>query len=77
MSIEHKDLLVGTVKGIKKSLGFKDGDYVTVIITVLIGKEEEVIEAEATIDFSVDQDDLPCKSAVIKLSDWKGEVEEE
>lgn len=73
MSGDSKDLLVGTVEGLKKSLGCKDDDYVTVFITVLIGKEEEVLEAEADIDSSVDQDDLPCKSAVIKLSDWIGE----
>lgn len=77
MSGDKEDLLVNTVEGLKKSMGCKDGDYVTVFITVLVGKEEDVLEAEDVIDSSVDQDDLPCKSAVIKLSDWIGEGREE
>lgn len=72
MSIGNKDLLINTVENAKEAMGAKEDDYVTVFITVLIGKEEEVLEAEADIDSSVDQDDLPCKSAVIKMSDWIG-----
>lgn len=65
------DHLGDIVEVIKGSLNSKDTDYVTVFITVLIGEEEEVIEAEEAID-AIDRDDLPCKNAVIKMSDWIG-----
>lgn len=69
------DHLDNIVEGIKKSLNSKDSDYVTVFITVLIGKEEDVIEAEEIIR-DIDQDDFPCKSARIKMSDWLGRPRE-
>ena len=76
MNEDKEDLLINTVENAKEAMGAKEDDYVTVFITVLIGKEEDVLEAEASIDSSVDQDDLPCKSAVIKLSDWIGKEAE-
>ena len=77
MSIENKDLLDSTVEGLKKVMGARGDDYVTVFITVLVGKEEDVLEAEFDIDERFGQDDLACKSVVIKLSDWKGREERE
>lgn len=68
---EEGNFLDRIVVTIKEELGGKDDDYVTVIITVLVGEEKDVFEAEASIDFSIDQDDLPCKSAFIKMSGWK------
>jgi len=64
------------VEAIKGSLNSKDDDYVTVFITVLIGEEEDVMEAEEVID-AIDRDDLPCKNAVIKMADWLGKPREE
>ena len=69
MSENHLDNII---EGIKKTLAYKDGEYITVIITVLIGEEEEVLEAEGVIYDNIDPDDLACKSARIKLGDWKG-----
>jgi hypothetical protein len=65
------DHLGDIVEVIKGSLNSKDTDYVTVFITILIGEEEDVIEAEEVID-AIDRDDLPCKNAIIKMSGWKG-----
>lgn len=71
------DNLDNLVEAFKKELYAKDSDYVTVIITVLIGKEEEVLEAEDAIYDSIDSDDLPCMSGRIKMSDWKGKKRED
>lgn len=71
MSENKIDHLGNIVEGVKSSLNSKDSDYVSVFITVLIGEEEDVIEAEEVID-AIDQDDFPCKSARIKMSDWLG-----
>ena len=60
------------VEGIKKSLNSKQEDYATVYITVLVGQEEDVVEAETILSTSFNQDDLPCKSARITLGNWKG-----
>lgn len=70
------DTLGNLVEGLKGSLNSKDNDYVTVFVTVLIGDEEEVIEAEEVID-SIDRNDFPCKNAVVKMSDWIGKKRED
>jgi hypothetical protein len=67
--VRETDHLNNIIEAIKGSLNSKDSDYVTVFITVLIGEEEDVMEAEEIID-AIDRDDLPCKNAVIKLADW-------
>ena len=72
MSEDIGDHLNNLVEAVKKELYAKDDEYVTVIITVLIGEEEEVVEAEEAIYRNIDSDDLPCKSARILLGDWKG-----
>lgn len=64
-------LLERIVETFRRELDAQE-DYVTVIITVLLGAEEEVREAERTIYEDIDSDDLPCKSARIKLENWKG-----
>lgn len=65
------DNLGNIVEGCKETLNSKDSDYVTVFITVLVGEEDDVMEAEEIIR-DLDQDDLACKSARIMLSDWLG-----
>jgi hypothetical protein len=71
MSADETHFLNKIVEAVKEELGGNTNDYATVIITVLLGKEEVVLEAEATFSSGFDQDGLPCKSAVIKLSGWE------
>ena len=76
MTENEMDHLGNLVEGIKGALNSKDDDYVTVYITVFIGDEAEVVEAEEIID-SINRDDFPCKNAFIKMSDWLGKRRED
>ena len=76
MSTDETHFLNKIVEAVKEEFGATDYVYATVIITVLIGEEKDVLEAEADISEHFDQDELACMSAVIKLSGWKVKEEE-
>jgi hypothetical protein len=63
------------VEAVKNQLN-GHSDYITVIVTVLLGTEDEVTEAERTISSSLDVADLPCKCGRIMMGDWKGKARE-
>ena len=72
MSEDNAYFLDRLVKAAKGQIYAKYAKYTSVIIIVLAGDKEEVIEAETLLN----SDDFPCRNAIIKLSGWKGKKEE-
>jgi hypothetical protein len=81
MEKEERITLKETVESLYSALGGEESEYVSVIVMVLVGAEEEVVEAEIDISNNLLQDNLACRSAKITLSDWiieeKSSAEEE
>ena len=71
MSADETHFLNKIVEAVKEEFGATDHVYATVIITVLLGEEKDVLEAEADISERIDQDELACMSAKITMSGWK------
>lgn len=65
----HLNDIVNAVRG---EFGYQRG-YATVIVTVLLGTEEEVKEATQDIREAYDQEELACMSARFIMEHWKGD----